>query len=86
MLFRSDPSTRTYNNTKGVNIRVPGFGNTSSIEYLDPGEEGLSVTQYFHDLVQHFVDKGYVRGKTIVGAPYDWRFAPGEFQLYIAGS
>ena len=28
--------------------------------------------------VQNFVDKGYVRGKTIVGAPYDWRYSPSK--------
>ena len=73
-----DPTTKTYNNTPGVTTRVPQFGNTSTIEYLDPSTKDLGATQYFHMMVQHFVDKGYVRGKTIVGAPFDWRFAPGE--------
>ena len=61
-----------------MDTRIPGFGQTFSIEYLDPNTKFWSVTNYFHDMVQHFVDKGYVRGKSIVGAPYDWRYSPSK--------
>ncbi len=71
-------STGVYSNAPGVNIRIPGFGSTSSVEYLDPDAKWFSVTQYFYSMVQHFVDKGYTRGKDIVGAPYDWRFSPSK--------
>lgn len=74
-----DHDTRQYGSAPGVETRVPGFGDTSSIEYLDPNTKFWDTTNYFHDMVQHFVDKGYVRGKNIVGAPYDWRYSPSKF-------
>ena len=75
-----DPSTGAYNNSPGVKIRVPGFGNTSSVEFLDPDTSWFMVTQYFHAMVDHFVKKGYERGKNIVGAPYDWRVSPSKYR------
>ena len=30
----------------------------------------------FQDMVEYFVSQGYVRGKSIRAAPYDFRFAP----------
>ena len=71
-------TTGEYGDAPGVTVRIPGFGNTSSVEYLDPATPFFSVTQYFHNMVQHFVDKGYTRGKDIVGAPYDWRYSPSK--------
>lgn len=73
-----DPATGKYNDPPGIETRIPGFGNTSTIEFLDPDTKWFSSTKYFHAMVQHFVDKGYVRGKSIVGAPYDWRYSPSE--------
>jgi lysophospholipase-3 len=76
--LKHDPVTGQYSNNDGVDIRVPDFGGTSSIEYLDPSIEFFPTTNYFHDMVQWFVDKGYTRGKDIVGAPYDWRYSPSK--------
>lgn len=77
-------TTGEYSNTEGVEIRVPDFGGTSSIEYLDPDTKDIEVTQYFYRMVSFFVDHhGYVRGKTIVGAPFDWRYAPGTLCLTV---
>ncbi|CAI8056249.1 Phospholipase A2 group XV [Geodia barretti] len=79
VMLHYDSATDTYHDTEGVETRIPGFGNTSGIEYLDPHAEYYGATVYFHPMVQHFVDKGYERGKTIVSAPFDWRYAPSEF-------
>ena len=76
--LKYDPTTGQYSNNDGVETRVPDFGGTSSIEYLDPSTKWFDTTNYFHAMVQHFVDKGYTRGKDIVGAPYDWRFSPSK--------
>ena len=73
-----DPVTKKYNSAPGVTTRVPGFGDTASVEYLDPSTKWFSVTNYFHSMVEHFVNKGYSRGKDIVAAPYDWRYSPSE--------
>ena len=59
-----------------MEIRAPYFGGTEGIEYLDgtvdhPGE-------YFAPLVESLVKIGYVRGKSLFGAPYDFRFAPSK--------
>ena len=63
-------------NTPGVMTRVPNFGNTSSIEYLDPALSHPG--QYFAPFVQSLVDKfGYERGLNIRAAPYDFRYGPG---------
>ena len=71
-----DSTTNTYRNNDGVTIRVPGFGETETIEYYNT--DNLIRVPGFNDFVQYFVDRGYVRGKTIRGAPYDWRLAAGN--------
>ncbi len=45
------------------------------MEYLN---NWIDTIKYFHETVDYFVDRGYVRDKSIRGAPYDWRLAPGE--------
>ena len=65
-----------------MNIKVPGFGDTSSVEYLNPGLLKDTI-EYFHDMVEYFVDRGYKRGKTIRAAPYDWRLAAGKAMSLI---
>ncbi|ETE65029.1 Group XV phospholipase A2, partial [Ophiophagus hannah] len=60
----------------GVDIKVPGFGKTFALEFLDPSKR--SVGTYFYTLVQNLVDLGYERDESITGAPYDWRKAPNE--------
>ena len=81
--LKYNSSTGEYSNNDGVETRIPDFGGTSSIEYLDPDSKFSDTTNAFHDMVQWFVDKGYTRGKDIVGAPYDWRYSPSELQFVI---
>lgn len=69
-----DTITGKYSNASGVEIRVIGFGVTQTVEYLSTGAE-LPITAYMNDLVNYFVNKGYVRGETIRAAPYDWRLS-----------
>nr|XP_033797172.1 phosphatidylcholine-sterol acyltransferase-like isoform X1 [Geotrypetes seraphini] len=72
-------TTRKTSNAPGVDIRIPGFGKTSSVEFIDKGQ----LAGYLHTLVQHLVNNGYVRDETVRAAPYDWRIAANEQEEYI---
>ncbi|XP_067651149.1 lysosomal phospholipase A and acyltransferase-like isoform X2 [Haliotis asinina] len=72
-----DNTTRKTRNQVGVDIVIPGFGNTSSVEWLDSSQ--LSATSYFAPIVEALVKWGYKRGESVRGAPYDFRKAPNEF-------
>ena len=55
-------------------MSAPGFGDTNTVE--DLGQDLIGVS-YFEDLVSYFEQRGYESGKSIRGAPYDWRLGPG---------
>ncbi len=65
----------------GVEIRVPGFGATESVEWLDTSKTSPGI--YFATLVDAMVTWGYKRGKDVVAAPFDWRRAPSLSLLLI---
>lgn len=69
----------------GVETRVPCFGDVCGIEYLDTSIK-FGGSAYFHDMIEAFAAKGYVRGDTIVSAPYDFRLAAKRAQEYIANT
>lgn len=71
-----DNTTRKTFNSPGVEIMIPGFGNTSTIEYVDPSQ--VSVTGYYNVLVAALVQAGYTRGLDLRGAPYDFRKSPSK--------
>ncbi|KAH0815980.1 hypothetical protein GEV33_006809 [Tenebrio molitor] len=76
-----DNQTRTTRNSDGVDIRIPGFGGTETVEWLDPSH---AVTgSYFNSIAKTLVSLGHERNKTIKGAPYDFRKAPNENQQYF---
>lgn len=71
-----DNKTRTTRNNDGVEIRIPGFGGTETVEWLDPSHASTGV--YFNSIAQTLVNLGHERNKTIKGAPYDFRKAPSK--------
>ena len=71
-----DNVTRTTRNNEGVHLKIPDFGNTTSVEYLDVGKSSYAL--YFGNIVDALIDMGYERKKSIFGAPYDFRKAPNE--------
>lgn len=73
-----DNVTRTTSNSKGVEIRIPGFGDTTSIEWLDPSEAFPGA--YFKDIANTLVALGYERNISLRGAPYDFRKAPSKLR------
>ncbi|XP_014163220.1 phosphatidylcholine-sterol acyltransferase [Geospiza fortis] len=72
-------TSRKMSNAPGVHIRVPGFGKTYSVEYLDQSK----LAGYLHTMVQNLVNNGYVRDKTVRAAPYDWRVGPQQQPEYF---
>lgn len=71
-----DNETRTTSNSPGVVTRVPGFGDSEPVEWIDPSH--ASAGSYFKDIANALVALGYQRNKTIRGAPYDFRKAPSK--------
>ena len=59
-----------------MSVRVAGANGSDieKVEFVGP----CNIFQYFHKMVDYFVDRGYVRDVSIRGAPYDWRFAAGN--------
>ncbi|XP_041047679.1 group XV phospholipase A2 [Carcharodon carcharias] len=69
-------TTKTTETPPGVDVRVPGFGKTYPLEFLDPSKRTVGI--YFYTLVKSLVEWGYSRDEDVRGAPYDWRRAPNE--------
>ncbi|CAG0887974.1 unnamed protein product [Cyprideis torosa] len=77
-----DNKTRTTHNSPGVAIRVPGFGNSEVVEWLDPTH--ISPSKYFFPVADELVKElGYKRNQNLMGAPYDFRKAPNEQQQFL---
>lgn len=76
-----DNKTHTTSNTPGVDIGIEGWGDTRTVEYLDPGSH--LFTPYFAHIVSALVSIGYTRNVNIRGAPYDFRKAPNEMSEYF---
>uniref|UniRef100_A0A182NBL1 Phosphatidylcholine-sterol acyltransferase n=1 Tax=Anopheles dirus TaxID=7168 RepID=A0A182NBL1_9DIPT len=76
-----DNVTRSSRNPPGVVTRVPGFGQSETVEWIDPSH--ASVGAYFVNIANALVSSGYVRDKSIVGAPYDFRKGPHEHKEYF---
>uniref|UniRef100_A0A4W5P736 Phospholipase A2, group XV n=1 Tax=Hucho hucho TaxID=62062 RepID=A0A4W5P736_9TELE len=74
-------TTRQTEAPPGVDVRVPGFGQTFPLEYLDPSNRDVGM--YFFTIVQALVEWGYTRDDDVRGAPYDWRKAPNENKAYF---
>lgn len=69
--------TRKTSDQPGVEVRVPGWGSSETVEWLDPSH--ASSGAYFKDIGNALVSMGYVRNVTLLGAPYDFRRGPSKF-------
>ncbi|CAL9755207.1 unnamed protein product [Musa acuminata subsp. burmannicoides] len=61
-----------YRNAPGVLTRVPCFGSTQGLLYLDPHLK--HITEYMATLVNSLEQLGYIDGENLFGAPYDFRY------------
>lgn len=68
--------TRTTSNTEGVETEIPGFGNSSVVEWIDPSK--AAPGSYFRYIADALVSAGYQRDISIRGAPYDFRKGPSK--------
>ncbi|RWR77944.1 lecithin-cholesterol acyltransferase-like protein 1 [Cinnamomum micranthum f. kanehirae] len=72
MTLYYDPALDDYRNAPGVETRVPYFGSTQSLLYLDPHLK--HITAYMAPLVESLEELGYIDGHNLFGAPYDFRY------------
>lgn len=75
-----DRTARKTVNSPGVTISVPGWGFAETVEWNDPAHS--LFTGYFVNVVNALVQLGYRREVSIRGAPYDFRKAPFEDELF----
>lgn len=78
MKLQYDKVSRTTSNTQGVDIRLPTWGSTDELEIVDSSIVSHLDTfgHYFNYIVEALVEQGYVRERSIFGAPYDFRKGP----------
>lgn len=76
-----DNQTRTTRNADGVITRIPGWGNSEPVEWLDPSH--ASTGAYFKYIGDTLVTLGYTRNKSIKGAPFDFRKAPSKLLVFF---
>ncbi len=81
MKLQYDAKTHTTHDSDGVETRVPGFGNSSTVEYLDESLRSFSI--YFAKVATHLLTLGYQRGVDLHGAPYDFRKAANEHAKFF---
>lgn len=60
-------TTKKTSNIDGVEVQVPDFGNTSTVEYFDA--TGFAFSAYFAPIIRNLVSLGYQRGIDLRGAP-----------------
>ncbi|KAK4015285.1 phospholipase A2 group XV [Daphnia magna] len=84
MKLTYDNITRTTSNNLGVDIRIPDFGNSTSVEWIDPSK--ASAGNYFATIAESILKFGYERNVSLRGAPYDFRKAPNELQDYFVNT
>jgi len=72
-----------YENNEGVKVEAKKFGSTEYVEYIDD-DKYAPGSSYFAPLAKYLVNQlGYVRDKTLFGAPYDWRLGVEQSQKFL---
>ncbi|CAF1205723.1 unnamed protein product [Rotaria sp. Silwood1] len=81
MRLTYNSTTKKTSNLEGIDIQIPGFGETSTIEYFD--SSSYSYSSYFAPMIRSLVTLGYTRGINLRGAPYDFRRGLDEQDDYL---
>jgi len=72
------PNNNTYGDEKGIDTRPYDFGGLNGVNKLDHFDDPLGLTDYYQHIITELEKVGFEAGKTIFGAPYDWRL-PADF-------
>ncbi|OHS93421.1 Lecithin:cholesterol acyltransferase family protein [Tritrichomonas foetus] len=75
-------TTDTLQNRKGVDIFADDFGGLSGVRGTGPNLLGTTLP-YFNTIVKEFEKRGYVEGRDLFGAPYDWRLGAAQPESYF---
>ena len=68
--------THKAENTPGVELRFPDWRDAEAVEWVTRNERG-----FFDDIANALSKRGYLAGKTVFGAPYDFRKGPSKSQI-----
>lgn len=81
MKLTYDNFTRKTKNTPGVDFKPPEWGRIQDMEWVDttPIVSRYDYGAYFHYISDALINRGYERGLTLFGAPYDFRRGPSEY-------
>lgn len=85
MKLTYDNITRSTRNSPGVDIKVPGWGRTETLEWIDttPVIDNYDYGAYFTFIVESLKQHGYEPDETLFGAPYDFRKGPSKLNLFF---
>lgn len=74
-------STRKTKNTPGVEFRLPEWGQVEDLEWVDTTwvVDRYDFGAYYYYISEALIDRGYARGYTLFGAPYDFRRGPSQY-------
>lgn len=73
MNIQYDMASDTYSNMPGVTLKPREFGGLSGVDKLDHFDDPFDLTGYYLPIIKVLKAGGYTAGKTLFGAPYDWR-------------
>ena len=81
MTLNYDPDISITRSYVDVDVRVPGFGETWEVEFLDSPGTFVYDIGYMALLVQDLRNNLGYDNTTLFAAPYDFRLAPSKFTL-----
>jgi lysophospholipase III len=67
------PGNDTFQNNPGVFLKPNDFGGLNGVNKLDHFDDLFGLTDVYQPMIEEFEKVGYVGGKNLFGAPYDWR-------------
>lgn len=72
--------TRKTKGSPGVEYKLPQWGRSEDLEWVDttPLVDRVDFGAYFYYIAEALVNRGYARGYTLYGAPYDFRKGPSK--------